>query len=148
MLKTMEYSPTPGEIPAYVTDETEFLDYFILKEQKGYCSFFATAFVLLARAEGIPARYVQGYSTPTYGNTSLYITSDMAHAWAEVYFDNAGWIAFDATPGYEGGSYWSSIEKKYDLPEFGVYEPKQETQDYNPIPELPEKEEDEDPEMG
>ena len=144
MLKTMEYSPTPGEIPAYVTDETEFLDYFILKEQKGYCSFFATAFVLLARAEGIPARYVQGYSTPTYGNTSLYITSDMAHAWAEVYFDNAGWIAFDATPGYEGGSYWSSIEKKYDLPEFGVYEPKQETQDYNPIPELPEKEEDED----
>lgn len=144
LLKTFEYSSTPGAVPKEITNESEFLDYFILKERKGYCSFFATAFVLLARSEGIPARYVQGYSTPTYSYKSLYITSDMAHAWAEVYFDNAGWIAFDPTPGYGGGSYWSAASNNATIPIFGNYDPKDKPENAAPLPELPETEEEPD----
>ena len=143
MLKTFEYSTTPGTIPEYVNNESEFLDYFILKERKGYCTFFASAFVLLARSEGLPARYVQGYSASTKGLKSMYITSDMAHAWAEVYFDGAGWIAFDATPGYDGGSYWKNSSKTFEIPVFGDYDPKDKPEATNPLPELPEIEEEE-----
>ncbi|MBP5288584.1 MAG: transglutaminase domain-containing protein, partial [Clostridia bacterium] len=38
-----------------------FMDRFLIENTSGYCSYYATAFVLMARAEGIPARYVEGY---------------------------------------------------------------------------------------
>ena len=126
LLKSFEYTKNPGEIPENITNETEFLDYFILDEQRGYCSFYATAFVLLARAEGIPARYVQGYNITVNGSQNKYVYSSSAHAWSEVYFDSAGWIAFDATPGFEGGNYWSGSATSFKLPEMGVYEKKEE----------------------
>lgn len=142
LLDSFEYTEIPGPIPDYVANESEFLDYFILKSQKGYCSYFATALTLLARAEGIPARYVQGYSTPTYSKTSMYITSSMAHAWTEVYFDNAGWISFDPTPGFEGGSYWKSSSKESYIPIFGNYGANEKPEEEKvTLPELPEFEE-------
>ena len=127
LLKTFEYTKEPGELPDYVKDETSFLDYFILDKQSGYCSHFATAFVLLARAEGIPARYVQGYNISTGDYTNMYVYSSSAHAWAEVYFDAAGWIAFDPTPGFGGGNYWSGSVSDYKLPQMGVFEKKEDS---------------------
>lgn len=99
-LSSFHYTLTPGELPERVTDGAEFLDYFLLQSRQGYCSHFATAFVLLARAEGYPARYVQGYCVPLKGEevTSVYL--DMAHAWPEVYVNGMGWIPFEPTPGY------------------------------------------------
>ena len=126
LLKTFDYDTNPGEIPENIQSEKEFLDYFILKEQKGYCSFFATAFVLLARHEGIPARYVQGYNAKTSSKSSMYINSSMAHAWAEVYFDGAGWVVFDPTPGFGGGAYWNPSLTKT-LPDLSKYQ-KEESQ--------------------
>lgn len=99
-LSTFTYTLNPGDLPDSVVDESTFLDYFLLQSRQGYCSYFATAFVLLARAEGIPARYVQGYCVPMEVGGEVMVTSDMAHAWPEVYLDGIGWIPFEPTPGY------------------------------------------------
>lgn len=99
-LSGFTYNRMPGKLPETVTDSSTFLDYFLLESKQGYCSHFATAFVLLVRAEGIPARYVQGYCVPLRGNEATVVTSNMAHAWPEVYIDDIGWIPFEPTPGY------------------------------------------------
>ncbi len=100
-LQQLEYTMTPGALPETVQDAKGFLDYFLLENKKGYCSYFATAFVLLARAEGIPARYVEGFSIPVDSNKTVTVYSNMAHAWPEVYLEGVGWIPFEPTPGYE-----------------------------------------------
>lgn len=99
-LSSFTYNRTPGPLPDYVVDESSFLDYFLLDSREGFCTHFATAFVLLARAEGIPARYVQGFCIPTNGEEKITVYSNMAHAWPEVYIDGVGFIPFEPTPGY------------------------------------------------
>lgn len=111
-LASFTYSQTPGKLPDTVTDSSSFLDYFLLDGREGYCSYFATAFVLLARAEGIPARYVQGYCVPMKANEEVVVTSNMAHSWPEVYLDDIGWIPFEPTPGYEKMRYTPWKTKK------------------------------------
>lgn len=106
-LNSYTYTRTPGELPDKVTNEGEFLDYFLLESRQGYCTYFATAFVLLARAEGIPARYAQGFCVPMEGSREAAVLSNMAHAWPEVYIDDVGWIPFEPTPGYERLRYTS-----------------------------------------
>lgn len=105
MLQQMVYTKTPGELPGWVDSESAFLDYFLLESRQGYCVYYATAFVLLARAEGIPARYAEGFCVPVKGIDKVVVTSDMAHAWPEVYVDHVGWIPFEPTPGYEAIRY-------------------------------------------
>ncbi|MDD5900199.1 MAG: transglutaminaseTgpA domain-containing protein [Lachnospiraceae bacterium] len=100
-LRTMKYTTTPGDLPKTIKSSGEFLDYMLLQKQEGYCTYFATAFVLLARAEGLPARFVKGFCVPMSGSREVYVTGDMAHAWAEVYFNGVGWVSFEPTPGYE-----------------------------------------------
>lgn len=123
MLSTFKYSNEPGKIPDSVQDERAYLDYFILEKREGYCVHFATTFVLLARAEGLPARFVQGYLANRQGAEDIMMKSNMAHAWAEVYFENVGWIIFEATPGYYSPVSW----KIKDHDESGDYE-----QNYGP----------------
>lgn len=99
-LSSFTYTRTPGELPERVGSGGEFLDYFLLESREGYCTYFATAFVLLARAEGLPARYVQGFCVPVSNQAETLVYADMAHAWPEVYFEGVGWIPFEPTPGY------------------------------------------------
>lgn len=99
-LSGLSYTENPGALPEEVTDAGAFLDYFLLESKQGYCSYFATAFVLLARAEGIPARYVEGFCVPVNAARNMAVTSSMAHAWPEVYLEDVGWIPFEPTPGY------------------------------------------------
>jgi transglutaminase-like putative cysteine protease len=59
-----------------------------LFDKKGDCTEFSDAFITLCRAKGIPARNCTGYI--------LGPTIDTAkHDWAEVYFDEYGWVPFD-----------------------------------------------------
>ncbi len=99
------YVTSPGMTP----DNEEFLDYFLLESREGYCTYYATAFVIMVRELGIPARYVQGYcvSAKKMGEETVTVTSSMAHAWPEVYFEGVGWIPFEPTPGYGSGRYIS-----------------------------------------
>lgn len=105
-LKSFGYSATPGNLPDSVTDSESYLDYFLFESQEGYCVHFATAFVLLARECGMPARYVQGYYVTNTNEEYVTVKESAAHAWPEVYFDNVGWISFEPTPGYSNGSGW------------------------------------------
>ena len=114
LLRRFEYNNNPGALPEYVTDASSMLDYFMLESRRGYCTHFATAFVLLARAEGIPARFVQGYYVSTQGSAEVTVYSYMAHAWPEVYIEGAGWIPYEPTPGYGLSAYWLTEEQLSD----------------------------------
>jgi len=76
-------------------------EYFLFSLQKGYCDYYATAMVVLARAAGLPARYVMGYIAEFYDEAEgIYlVTADQAHAWVEVYFPEYGWVPFEPTGG-------------------------------------------------
>jgi len=126
-LSSFTYNNAPGRLPGTVEDAAGFLDYFLLESREGYCNHFATAFVLLARAQGLPARYVQGYLVPVEKGKSVTVTASYAHAWPEVYVENVGWIPFEPTPGYAGYRYmpWTAkqvldAEKKEKNPDGSV----------------------------
>lgn len=112
LLQSFEYSDMPGGLNIDPINEENFLDYFVLHSQRGYCTYFATAFVLLARAEGIPARYVQGYYIPVGKEMQITVTSDMAHAWPEVYIEGKGWLIYEPTPGYKYLSSWMTYDER------------------------------------
>lgn len=65
----------------------------VLKNKKGVCQDFAHLFCALARANGIPARYVSGYLHQGIG----YFGDSQMHAWAECFIPEVGWIGFDPT---------------------------------------------------
>lgn len=102
------YSTNPGKTPR----DKDFISYFLTENQKGYCTSFASAAVILLRASGIPARYVVGLRVDKEeinearlspeGLHSLDINDHHAHAWAEVYVDGLGWRPCEMTPGVEG----------------------------------------------
>tara|TARA_B100001248_G_scaffold49964_1_gene32256 strand:+ start:10645 stop:12501 length:1857 start_codon:yes stop_codon:yes gene_type:complete len=72
---------------------------FFLKNKEGYCEYFAGTFVLLARLANIPSRIVSGYlggDLNDIGNFYVFRQKD-THAWAEVWFENEGWVRVDPT---------------------------------------------------
>lgn len=106
-LQTMDYTKKTDALPKDIHDAASYLDYFLLESQSGYCVHYATAFTLLARQLGYPARYVQGYYVERSKGTDIVVTEKRAHAWAEVYFDHFGWLIFEATPGYSLSRGWA-----------------------------------------
>ena len=74
------------------------VDWFLFESREGTSGSFSSAFVILARLVGVPARVVSGWAIAA-GAESQTICSDQAHQWAEVAFDGPGWVAFDPTPG-------------------------------------------------
>jgi hypothetical protein len=70
-----------------------------LRLRRGYCEQYAGAMAVMVRAAGVPARVALGYTPGTeQDDGSRLITSDDAHAWVEVYFEDLGWVPFDPTP--------------------------------------------------
>ncbi|HNO95290.1 MAG TPA: transglutaminase-like domain-containing protein, partial [Anaerolineales bacterium] len=90
--------PYDLNVPAPPADR-DAVDYFLFDLKKGYCDYYATAMVVLARANGIPARFVSGYSPGTYdAPNAQYVVRELnAHSWAEVYFPGIGWVEFEPT---------------------------------------------------
>jgi transglutaminase-like putative cysteine protease len=81
-----------------VLDENP-VDGFLFNTRKGYCEHYASAFVYLMRAAGVPARVVGGYyggEINPYGGYLMVRQKD-AHAWAEVYMEGKGWMRVDPT---------------------------------------------------
>ena len=75
---------------------------WLLQTRKGYCTYYATAMVMMARLLGIPTRMVNGFSQ---GHLDLRrkvweVDGSDAHSWVQAYFPGYGWVNFDPTPGY------------------------------------------------
>ena len=76
-----------------------FVEHFLFESDSGYCVHFSTAFVLMARSVGLPARWVKGYNFGTPEDNNTYsISNNNAHTWGEVWFDDYGWVPFEPTP--------------------------------------------------
>ena len=75
------------------------VDEFLFDTRAGFCEHFASAFVVLMRAAGVPARVVTGYAggyRNPIGGYWLVRNSD-AHAWAEIWLAGRGWVRVDPT---------------------------------------------------
>jgi len=75
------------------------VDDFLFNTKRGFCEHYASSFVYLMRAAGVPARIVTGYQGGEFnpnGNYLIIRQSD-AHAWAEVWLKNKGWVRIDPT---------------------------------------------------
>lgn len=74
-----------------------------LQVRAGYCVHYASAFAVMARSLGLPARIVIGYLPGTattstqQGGTEYTVTSSQLHAWPEVLFEGIGWVPFEPT---------------------------------------------------
>ncbi|RPI43960.1 MAG: DUF4129 domain-containing protein, partial [Betaproteobacteria bacterium] len=75
------------------------IDDFLFNTRSGFCEHYASAFVFLMRAGGIPARVVTGYQGGEVNPVGNYmvVRQSEAHAWAEVWLEDAGWLRVDPT---------------------------------------------------
>lgn len=75
------------------------VDEFLFESRRGFCEHYASAFVTLVRAAGIPARVVAGYQGGEYNAVGDYliVRQSNAHAWAEVWLEGRGWVRYDPT---------------------------------------------------
>ncbi|OGX23196.1 MAG: hypothetical protein A2Y03_10545 [Omnitrophica WOR_2 bacterium GWF2_38_59] len=109
--------------------------YMIYKNKPAYCSYFATAMVLMLRAQGIPARMATGFfaSEESSWNKDRYIVRGRdAHAWVEALLPSINiktgekihnkngeqlykWVRFDPTP---SSSRLEALEKDSDINKF------------------------------
>jgi hypothetical protein len=89
---------------------------FLFRTKQGWCEYFAASAVVLLRARGIPARYVQGFNViGSQKKGDHYVVREWdRHAWVEVYHEGEGWLEYDPTPPSEyeslhaglGDSFW------------------------------------------
>jgi transglutaminase-like putative cysteine protease len=75
------------------------VDDFLFETRKGFCEYYASSFVFLMRAAGIPARVVTGYQGGEYNDLGGYyvLRQADAHAWTEVWLEDRGWVRYDPT---------------------------------------------------
>jgi transglutaminase-like putative cysteine protease len=75
------------------------VDDFLFQTREGFCEHYSSAFTVLMRAAGIPARVVTGYQGGYWNELGRYLLvrySD-AHAWSEVWLAGRGWVRIDPT---------------------------------------------------
>ncbi len=78
--------------------DVDVVDYFLFDAQEGYCDYYASAMVVLARSAGLPARMGTGFlQQPPDENGVQIIRQVNGHSWAEIYFAGYGWIEFEPT---------------------------------------------------
>ncbi|MEM7481658.1 MAG: DUF3488 and transglutaminase-like domain-containing protein [Acidobacteriota bacterium] len=98
------------------------LEDFLFRYKSGHCEYFASAMVLLLRAEGVHSRLVTGFLggevNPLEGYTI--VRQSNAHAWVEAYIPDEGWRTFDPTPAAGrpesvAPSTWSLVTQAWDF---------------------------------
>jgi transglutaminase-like putative cysteine protease len=88
-----EYSLSPPLLGANSVDE------LLFTTREGFCGHYASAFVMLMRAGGVPARVVTGYVGGEWNRFGRYllVRQSDAHAWSEVWLEGSGWVRVDPT---------------------------------------------------
>ena len=70
-----------------------------LDTKRGFCVQFASAYAVMARSLGIPARVAVGFTPGKLVGDRYHVSSHDAHAWPEIYLSGLGWThLFDPTP--------------------------------------------------
>lgn len=122
-LRRISYTRNTPEPPQGV----DFVDHFLFDLQEGYCSYYATAMVILLRLNEVPARYVEGYRASFYTEEeltwfhpedpatrqmprSMEVRKSNAHAWVEAFLPGYGWVVFEPTGPYRVPAGGSEVE--------------------------------------
>ena len=98
MLETFRSQPFVYTLqPPRLADNA--MDEFLFETRKGFCEHYASAFTLVMRAAGIPARVVTGYQGGEFNPIGGYliVRQSDAHAWSEVWLEGRGWVRVDPT---------------------------------------------------
>jgi transglutaminase-like putative cysteine protease len=88
-----EYTMQPPRLADNAVDE------FLFETRKGFCEHYASAFTVVMRAAGVPARVVTGYQGGEFNPFGGYliVRQSDAHAWSEVWIEGRGWSRVDPT---------------------------------------------------
>jgi transglutaminase-like putative cysteine protease len=92
-----------------------------LVSRRGYCEQFAGTFAAMARSVGLPARVAVGFTPgeidPRSDGTRYIVRGRNAHAWPEVWINQAGWVPFEPTPGRgaPGAEAWTGVPEEQDV---------------------------------
>ncbi|MDO8413610.1 MAG: DUF3488 and transglutaminase-like domain-containing protein [Gallionellaceae bacterium] len=91
--ENFQYTLEPPPLGVHTVDD------FLFETRQGFCEHYASSFVFLMRAAGIPARVVTGYQGAEYNDLGNYyiVRQSDAHAWAEIWLTERGWIRIDPT---------------------------------------------------
>ena len=75
---------------------------FLFEMDAGYCVYYASTMAVMLRTQGIPTRFVTGYTPGQRIDSNTHVVRGLnSHAWVEVYFPDTGWVRFDPTPAAE-----------------------------------------------
>jgi transglutaminase-like putative cysteine protease len=89
---------TQAPLPGRGADLVDFFLFDAENARIGYCEYYASAMVMMARSLGIPARMAAGFAPGERTEDGLYLVREAnAHAWAELYFPGYGWQVFEST---------------------------------------------------
>ena len=79
-------------------EDVDVVDYVLFTSQEGYCEYYSSSFIVMARSLGIPARMSVGFFPADDSTDTGFVYRERnAHAWPEVYFPEFGWVAFEPT---------------------------------------------------
>ncbi|PJF30425.1 MAG: hypothetical protein CUN51_07840 [Candidatus Thermofonsia Clade 1 bacterium] len=93
--QNIAYNESVGNPPA----GREPVDWILFERREAYCTYYASAMIMMLRSLGIPARMAAGFSQGVYDPENRYfvVRERDAHTWVEVYFNGAGWVEFEPT---------------------------------------------------
>jgi protein-glutamine gamma-glutamyltransferase len=97
----LEKTATYSFSRSYESEKDPTAEFLFSEDKKGYCVHLAHSAAYLLRALGVPARVSAGYAVPAAnlgGGSALLIKSGDAHAWAEIYLEDIGWVPIEVTP--------------------------------------------------
>ncbi len=89
-------------------------DEFLFDQKEGFCEHFSSAFVVLMRGAGIPSRVVTGYAGGVRNRFGDYwvVRRMDAHAWAEVWLPERGWVRVDPTAAVAPERIYDTLEDR------------------------------------
>ncbi len=93
--QNIAYSESLGNPPA----GRDPVDWMLFERREAYCTYYASAMIMMLRSQGVPARMAAGFSQGVYDPENQYfvVRERDAHTWVEVYFNGAGWVEFEPT---------------------------------------------------
>jgi len=99
--QALEHFATGGYVYTLAPAVTgpEYVEPFLFDTRQGFCEHFAGSFALLMRLAGVPSRVVVGYlgGEPNPLGEFWVVRQAQAHAWAEVWLSERGWVRVDPT---------------------------------------------------